>query len=253
MPREKRMTRGALGRATFLFGKRWIRMIGCEVALPRFEVVTRRAQTGVGGFCPDGLLQEPGYFAIECAKFFRAYAGKAKGLQKGSIAPQRKHHLRCGPHRTGTQVDGQLHPGAFFEASREVQQSAGDGELLEIGAHLSTVFRSYHGRHGAAKTSSRGPAERAALKKMSHGILPVFVLALRAPARPELLRETTAAQFVLNGCHEQAARTAHHSPVVFAGRSAGQADLVMTPVVVDARPREAVRATLPKKQLQEFH
>jgi hypothetical protein len=27
----------------------------------------------------------------------------------------------------------------------------------------------------------------------------------------------------------------------------------MTPVVVDARPREAVRATLPKKQLQEFH
>jgi len=60
-------------------------------------------------------------------------------------------------------------------------------------------------------------------------------------------------KFVLDGRHQQAARPAHHSPVVFVGRSASQADLVMTSVVVDARPREAVRATLPKQQLQESH
>jgi hypothetical protein len=60
-------------------------------------------------------------------------------------------------------------------------------------------------------------------------------------------------KFVLDGCHEQAARPAHYSPVVFVSRSARQTDLIMTTVVVDARPREAVRATLPEKQLQEFH
>jgi hypothetical protein len=67
------------------------------------------------------LLQQTGYFAIECVEFFRAHAGKAKGLQKGAFALHGKHHLGSGPHRTGTQVDGQLHPDALFQASRKVQ------------------------------------------------------------------------------------------------------------------------------------
>jgi hypothetical protein len=57
----------------------------------------------------------------------------------------------------------------------------------------------------------------------------------------------------MDGCHEQAVRPLHHFPVVFVSRSTTQAYLIVTAAVVNARPREAVRATLAKEQLQEFH
>jgi hypothetical protein len=43
------------------------------------------------------------------------------------------------------------------------------------------------------------------------------------------------------GCQELA-HALHLSPVILIGRSAGEADLVVAAVFVDARPREAVRA-----------
>lgn len=70
---------------------------------------------------------------------------------------------------------------------------------------------------------------------------------------PDLKRETTAVQFRLRVLHEQAACAAHHSPVVFVGGSTSQADLIVPPVLVDARPGEAVRAALAEKQLQQLH
>ncbi len=67
-----------------------------------------------------------------------------------------------------------------------------------------------------------------------------------------LMRKTIAVQLLLRGC-EEAVRSAHCDPVIFVGRPAGEADLVMTAVVIDARPGETVGATLPEKQLQEVH
>ena len=70
---------------------------------------------------------------------------------------------------------------------------------------------------------------------------------------PDLERKAAAVQSRLGAMHEQATSSAHHSPVVFVGGSASQTDLIVPPVVVDAWPREAVRATLAEKQLQQFH
>jgi hypothetical protein len=66
------------------------------------------------------------------------------------------------------------------------------------------------------------------------------------------VRETAAVQLRLRR-YQQTLGAAHHSPVVFVSGSASQTDLVMTPVLVDSRPGEAVGAALAKKQLQQFH
>src|SRR4051794_19455048 len=67
------------------------------------------------------------------------------------------------------------------------------------------------------------------------------------------VREAAAAQFVLHRSYQQASRPVHCFPVVLVSRSTSQANLIVTAVLVDPRPREAVRATLAKQQLQEFH
>jgi hypothetical protein len=67
------------------------------------------------------------------------------------------------------------------------------------------------------------------------------------------MREATAVQIGLNGRHEQAVRPVHHFPVVLVSRSTTQAYLIVTTTIVNARPRETVRTTLTKEQLQEFH
>ena len=61
------------------------------------------------------------------------------------------------------------------------------------------------------------------------------------------MRKSRAMQLVLNGHRERAVRPSHQFPVIFVCRSASQADLIVTAFVVDARPREAMSATLPKK------
>src|SRR5215469_17950569 len=53
--------------------------------------------------------------------------------------------------------------------------------------------------------------------------------------------------------YKQSASPAHHSPVVFISGSTSQTNLIMPAIFVEARPREAVRATLAEKQLQQVH
>jgi hypothetical protein len=103
------------------------------------------------------------------------------------------------------------------------------------------------------------------LKKLTHDRIPLcFVVgpffapfakgAFKWPKLiPDLEPKAPAVQLRLGALYEQTASPAHRSPVVFVGGSASQADLIMTSVVVDARPREAVRATLAEKKLQQFH
>jgi len=54
---------------------------------------------------------------------------------------------------------------------------------------------------------------------------------------------TIALQPAFDGGGQQPIRPPHPFPVVLIGRSASQANLVMTAVIVDARPRESMRAT----------
>ena len=61
--------------------------------------------------------------------------------------------------------------------------------------------------------------------------------------------ESISTQPVLDYCHQRPTSPAHDFPVVFIGRSAGQAYLIVTSVVVDPRPREPVRATSGEKLL----
>jgi len=70
---------------------------------------------------------------------------------------------------------------------------------------------------------------------------------------PTLLRETAGLQFVLHRPHQQAVCPSHQAPVVLVSGSTGQANLVMACLFIHPRPRETVRASLPKKQLQQFH
>jgi hypothetical protein len=46
---------------------------------------------------------------------------------------------------------------------------------------------------------------------------------------------------------------AHQNPVVFEGGAAGQANLVVTALIIDARPGEAMRATLSEKLFEKIH
>jgi hypothetical protein len=50
---------------------------------------------------------------------------------------------------------------------------------------------------------------------------------------------------------QQPIRPVHSFPVVLIGRSTRQTYLIMTAVVVDARPREPVRTSSPNKLLEE--
>jgi len=70
---------------------------------------------------------------------------------------------------------------------------------------------------------------------------------------PELEPKAAAVQLGLYAGPEQAIRPAHHAPVVLVGGSTSQADLIVPAIVVNARPREAVRAPLAQKKLQQFH
>jgi hypothetical protein len=67
------------------------------------------------------------------------------------------------------------------------------------------------------------------------------------------MRKTATIELVLDRRRQQAVRPAHEPPVVLVRRTASQTDLIMTPILINPRPREAMRAALPKKQLQEFH
>jgi hypothetical protein len=67
------------------------------------------------------------------------------------------------------------------------------------------------------------------------------------------MQKAIGAQSMLEHWSQQAARPPHHFPVIFVGGPASQADLIVAAIVVDSRPREPVRAALPKKQFQEIH
>lgn len=61
--------------------------------------------------------------------------------------------------------------------------------------------------------------------------------------------ERIRTQSVLGDCHQRPTSPSHDFPIVFIGRSAGQAYLIVTSVVVDPRPREPVPATSNEKLL----
>ena len=51
--------------------------------------------------------------------------------------------------------------------------------------------------------------------------------------------------------YDHPVRPLHHSPVIFVGCSAEQADLVVAVIGVDARPRKPMDAPAPEKPFQE--
>jgi len=67
------------------------------------------------------------------------------------------------------------------------------------------------------------------------------------------MQKAIGVQSMLENWRQQASGPTHHFPVIFVSGPASQADLIVAAIVVDSRPREPVRAALPKKQLQEIH
>jgi hypothetical protein len=100
------------------------------IALPRFQVVPWRAHPRITDFRRRRLLEECAHFHVNSMEFLRPEVGKTERLQIAGRAEHGKHHLGRGPYWTRTQKDGDFHPGALFKIAGQVQQPAGDGELL---------------------------------------------------------------------------------------------------------------------------
>jgi hypothetical protein len=67
------------------------------------------------------------------------------------------------------------------------------------------------------------------------------------------MRKRIGSQAMLDHSGQQPACAAHHAPVIFEGRAAGQTDLVVAAMLVDARPRKSMRAGLLQKMFQKIH
>jgi hypothetical protein len=80
---------------------------------------------------------------------------EAEGLEAALGGPHRKEHCRAGANAGGADVKQGGYLDAFIERVFEREQAPVDGELVQAGADLASVFEQHQGQHGAAKLDAR--------------------------------------------------------------------------------------------------
>ena len=119
--------------------------LGITASRPRKIRFLRLSGDDRGRRAVEQLLQ----IGLQAVAVRFAKIGKFKRLQIALRRPQGKQHAHFGADRAAAHVKNHFHFDPFIQGRFQVQQSSGDGKLVQLAPSLPPIFQADQGKHRA--------------------------------------------------------------------------------------------------------
>jgi hypothetical protein len=123
-----------------------------------------------------GRKQELFQVSFEFQTVIFTEVGEFKGLQTALGGPHGKKHSDLAAYRAAAYVKHHFCLDAFIERSVEVEQSSGEGKLMQSGPYLSSALQPDQSQNGSGQFDPRGAPLVICLFGMRHTSLPTMTL-----------------------------------------------------------------------------